>query len=413
MRALIVTDSYPPLVGGANRSAQLLARQLAARGHSIEVVTAWQPGLPRMERDGEVTLHRIRDTTSRMRWASADPYKHNPPPFPDPEAVLRLRRLVRRTEPDLVHAYGWLAHSTATALVGLDIPLLLSARDYGNVCAVRTLLRGNEICDGPGLGKCLRCATSSYGPVKGPVAALSVLGSRPLVRRKASAVHSVSRYMATVMDRDLRPRAALEAVIPNFHEEDPDGQQVDQGVLARLPREPFILYAGALRRIKGIDELVAAYQRLEEPPPLVLAGPLMPDTPRWFPPEVTVLTEVTHATLMAIWDRAMFGVAPTKIPEGLGNVIHEAMSKGRAMIGTRPGGHEDMIEDGENGLLVPAGDTDALAAAMARLIAGPALRDRMGRRARERAKDFTAEVIVPQLERLYLATIEQHRERRR
>ena len=32
-------------------------------------------------------VHRLRDLTSRMRWISEDPYKHNPPPFPDPEAV--------------------------------------------------------------------------------------------------------------------------------------------------------------------------------------------------------------------------------------------------------------------------------------------------------------------------------------
>ena len=78
-----------------------------------------------------------------MRWISEDPYKHNPPPFPDPEAVWRLRRLINDFEPDLVHAYGWLAHSAAAALIGKKIPLLISAREYGNVCAMRTLVRGN------------------------------------------------------------------------------------------------------------------------------------------------------------------------------------------------------------------------------------------------------------------------------
>jgi glycogen synthase len=105
-------------------------------------------------------------------------------------------------------------------------------------------------------------------------------------------------------------------------------------------------------------------------------------------------------------------VAPTTIPEGLGNVVHEAMSKGRAMIGTTPGGHEDMIEDGVNGLIVPAGDAEALTSAMGRLVEDRELRERMGERARERAHDFTAEVIVPQLERLYLETVERYREQR-
>ena len=94
---------------------------------------------------------------------------------------------------------------------------------------------------------------------------------------------------------------------------------------------------------------------------MVLAGPLAPDTPESFPDGVTVLTSVPHPTVMAMWDRALFGVFPTKWPEALGNVVHEAMSRGRAVIGTRPGGHEDMIEDGETGLLVEAGNVEALA----------------------------------------------------
>jgi glycosyltransferase involved in cell wall biosynthesis len=81
------------------------------------------------------------------------------------------------------------------------------------------------------------------------------------------------------------------------------------------------------------------------------------------------------------------------------------MSCGRAMIGTRPGGHEDMIEDGETGLLVPAGDSEALARAMARLIEEPELRERIGTRARERAKMFTPQSIIPRLENLYYDTV--------
>ena len=101
----------------------------------------------------------------------------------------------------------------------------------------------------------------------------------------------------------------------------------------------------------------------------------------------------------------MFGVFPTRIPEALGNVVHEAMSKGRAVIGTRPGGHEDMIEDGEDGLLVPAGDFEALAAAMSLLIGDAALRERLGAAALDRARDFTPELIMPQMERLYHQTV--------
>jgi glycosyltransferase involved in cell wall biosynthesis len=406
LRILIVTDSHPPLIGGANRSVELLSRHLVERGHAVTVATAWQARLPAEEVSNGVHVHRIRDLASRARWISEDPYKHNPPPFPDPEAVAALRRLVRETKPDVVHAYGWLAHSAAVALRPRQVPLLLSARDYGNICAVRTLIRkGDALCSGPAPGKCLSCARSAYGAPKGTVAAASVLAAPVLLRRRVTAVHSVSHYVAEQMERFLRADNAIERVIPNFHE-DTRGAPVDEDAISRLPERPFILFVGAFRRIKGIEELLAAHRQLEDPPPLVLVGTRAPDTPEPFPPQgVTVIEDVPHATVMAMWDRALFGVLPTKAPEALGNVVHEAMSKGRAMIGTRPGGQEDMIEDGASGLLVPGGDVDALAAAMARLIADQDLRERLGERARELASAFTPEAVMPQLEELYRDTI--------
>jgi glycosyltransferase involved in cell wall biosynthesis len=415
LRALIVTDSYWPLIGGANRSIELLAQNLADNGHTVAVATAWQEGSPSLEAQGDVQIHRLRDLSSRMRWISEDPYKHNPPPFPDPEAILRLRRLINVFEPDIVHAYGWLTHSTAAAMLGKRIPLLISARGYGNICAVHNLARavgGRDateiICEGPALGKCLTCSARTYGAAKGTAAVVGVFESGPLLRRKVTAIHSVSNFVAEKIDRYLHVPGARNVVVPNFHE-DVAGRPLDTEILDRLPDEPFILYVGAFRRIKGILELFTAYSSLDDPPPLVLAGTRAPDTPSRFPDGVVVVEDVPHATVMAMWDRAMFGVFPTRIPEALGNVVHEAMSRGRAVIGTRPGGHEDMIDDGANGLLVPAGDPIALAAAMSLLIEDTALRERLGTAAAERALEYTPEVVMPQMELLYRQTIADFR----
>jgi glycosyltransferase involved in cell wall biosynthesis len=408
LRALIVTDSYWPLIGGANRSIELLAHNLSRRGHTVAVATAWQDGVPAVEDQGEVRVHRLRDLTSRMQWISEDPYKHNPPPFPDPEAVWRLRRLIAEFEPDIVHAYGWLTHSTAAALLGRRIPLLISARGYGNICAVHNLSRNEAICEGPAPLKCLVCSGRTYGAAKGTAAVVGVFGSGPVLRRKTTSIHSVSRFVAKKIDRYLHVEGARNEIIPNFHE-DVSGQPVDEEIVSSLPPQPFILYVGAFRKIKGIEELFDAYEQLENPPPLVLAGTRAPDTPERFPDGAVVIEDVPYPTVLAMWERALFGVFPTRVPEALGNVVHEAMSKGRAVIGTRPGGHEDMIEDGENGLLVPAGDPDALAAAMTRLIEDRALCERLGSAARLRARDFTPEVVMPRMERLYQETVADFR----
>ena len=402
LRVLLVTDSYPPLVGGATFWSQQVARRMSARGHEVTLATTWQPETAAREQDGAVAVHRLRDLTSRVPGISADPYRHNPPPFPDPEAVLRLRRLIKRVQPDLVHSYGWLTHSVAAALVGSDVPLLVSTQDYSNVCALRTLFRHGEICTGSAPAKCLECAGSNYGKAKGAVAVAGIFGSRPLLRRKVTRIHSISRYVAAAIERDLQPPAPIE-IVPNFSEDVGDAP-VDEEILAQLPERPFIFFVGALRGVKGIAELCRAYEGLQDPPPMVLAGPMAPDTPKEFPAGVSVLTSVPFPTVMAIWERALFGVFPSKWPEPLGNVVYEAMSRGRAVIGTRPGGHEDMIEDGRTGLLVPAGDVGALGAAMSRLIGDAGLREALGERARERSRAFTAEAVLPELERLYRET---------
>lgn len=402
LRVLLVTDSYPPLVGGATFWSRQVAREMSRRGHTVTLATSWQPGTPAYEDDEGIPVHRLRDLTSRFPGLSADPYRHNPPPFPDPEAIFRLRRLIKRTEPDVVHSYGWLTHSVAAALIGLDAPLLVSTQDYGNICALRTLFRHGEICSGSAPAKCLECAASNYGVAKGTAAVGGIFGSRPLLRRKVTRIHSISRYVATMTEKDLHPRAPI-TIIPNFAE-DLGEASVDEDVLAQLPSEPFILFVGALRRVKGLPELAEAYRRLDSPPPLVLAGPPAPDTPESFPDGVTVLTNVPHPTVMAMWERALFGVFPSRWPEPLGNVVYEAMKGGRAVIGTRPGGHEDMIEDGLSGLLVDAGDVDGLAAAMSRLIVDADLRQRLGSLALERSQKFTPDHVLPQLERLYRET---------
>jgi glycosyltransferase involved in cell wall biosynthesis len=74
------------------------------------------------------------------------------------------------------------------------------------------------------------------------------------------------------------------------------------------------------------------------------------------------------------------------LSEGLPNVVLEAMSHGRPVIGTRVGGVPEAVEEGVCGLLVPPGDVAALTQAIVRLLLDPETRQRMGKAARMRAK---------------------------
>ncbi|HET9849389.1 MAG TPA: glycosyltransferase [Candidatus Dormibacteraeota bacterium] len=175
----------------------------------------------------------------------------------------------------------------------------------------------------------------------------------------------------------------------------------------QLPAQPYILFVGALARHKGLHTLLAAYQRLDAAPPLLLIGTSWPDTPTVLPPGATIMTNLPHAEVMVAWEGCLFGVLPSICAEALGDVVIEAMSAGKAMIGSRAGGIVDLIDEGETGLLVPPGDVDALAEAMNCLIQEPSLRETMGRRARRRAQRFLPTTIMPQFISLYEKVVNQ------
>jgi glycosyltransferase involved in cell wall biosynthesis len=415
VRVLLATDNYPPYIGGAQIQSHLLASELRDRGHQVVVATVWQSSLPPSEDVDGVRVHRLRQLRSlpglaRTRW------QYYQPPFPDPVTSMSLRRLIRRFEPDVVHSYGWISYSCAAALLGMDIPLLITARDYGYSCANRTLMRDGHDCNGPALFKCVACAGRHYGRPKGWIAALGVRSSAALLRHKVGAIHSISNYVRQITRRDfLDDRGSTKSgyvihdVIGSVPVEHGEAENAAASArLAELPTEPFILFIGALRVVKGVRELLAAYESLENPPPLVLIGTIEPDTPA-IPPGVHVLTDFPHEAVMVACERCLFGVMPSLLPEPFGTVVCEVMSRGKPVIGTKPGGHTDMIVDGTTGILVARGDVQALAAAMQTLISDAELRERSGRAAKIRSAAFSADVSLPRLEQLYEDLVSRHR----
>ena len=107
----MVTDFYPPFVGGVEVLVSGLSRELTLRGHDVAVATLAAPGLPEHELDGAVRVHRIRSTTQRASGLFANASRPWAPPAPDPRAVAGLREVLRRESPDVVHGHDWLARS--------------------------------------------------------------------------------------------------------------------------------------------------------------------------------------------------------------------------------------------------------------------------------------------------------------
>jgi glycosyltransferase involved in cell wall biosynthesis len=80
-------------------------------------------------------------------------------------------------------------------------------------------------------------------------------------------------------------------------------------------------------------------------------------------------------------------------PEPFGQVIVEGMASGLAVIASAAGGPLEIVTDGVDGLLVPPGDVNALAAALTRLVEDDDLRRSLGAAGMQRARDFSPERI--------------------
>ncbi len=72
--------------------------------------------------------------------------------------------------------------------------------------------------------------------------------------------------------------------------------------------------------------------------------------------------------------------------EGISNTILEAMATGLPVVATAVGGNPELVVDGETGRLVPSGDPDGMAAAIADYVTDGRLRERQGAAARQRAE---------------------------
>jgi sugar transferase (PEP-CTERM/EpsH1 system associated) len=92
----------------------------------------------------------------------------------------------------------------------------------------------------------------------------------------------------------------------------------------------------------------------------------------------------------------------SSVSEGLSNTILEAMATRLPVVATRVGGADELVDDGVTGILVPAGDPEALSAALGQVLRDPELARTMGHAGRRRVEaSFDLATMVRQYEALY------------
>ncbi|MEA2413263.1 MAG: hypothetical protein QOC77_3824 [Thermoleophilaceae bacterium] len=230
--------------------------------------------------------------------------------------------------------------------------------------------------------------TSVWAHPRSPAHALSYLPTRALYRR-ADAVVTYGRHVSAYVQRTRRTGNVFEA--PQAVSATQFGAHVQP---APIDAGFLLLFAGRLVREKGVDVLLDAWRKADLGEGAVLAfageGPIRPEGRG-----VRALGRAERSSLPSLYAAADALVLPSirtaTFLEPWGLVVNEAMHQGTPVIasdavGAVAGG---LVRDGRNGLVVPAGDAQALATRIAALAANPELRERLGKAARHDVEPFS------------------------
>jgi len=386
-------------IGGPARHVALLQRHLAARGYESTLVTgvpeAGEGELPPEEAAG-APIDRIVVPELGRTLRAAD----------DLVAFVRIYRLLRRLEPDIVHT-----HTAKAGALGRLAAWLYNAtrRPRRRAVIVHTfhghVLRGYF---GPVASRAVRAAERALAHVSDRIVAISSTQRRDLVEVFRIAPARKVVVVPLGLDLDALQRAP------------------DRGGSLRaeagFPAESIVCgYVGRLVPIKHVDLLIRAFAEARRRQPrarllVVGDGQCRVDLER-----LVAEVNLTGAVWFAGWRTdlievygAMDVVALSSRNEGTPVALIEAGAAGKAIVATRVGGVPDVVETERTGLLVPDDDLGALALALERLMADPDLRVRLGAAARATSiSRFGYPRLVDDLDALYRAALDVRRGRRR
>jgi glycogen synthase len=365
-----VSNEYPPEnFGGIGRFTRDLAEELASRGHQIHVVTNGGES-SRIDWEQGVWMHRISSGTSRLSnpEINAIPYKWN---LSHSAMVYEeVTRLNERFQIDAISSPLW---SSEGLLCQLDdslptvLSLMTSQKTIGEIdpkhgksetWRQQVVLEKHSV-------RCtkfihaisnaiLQKTMKDFGPTdaNAAVAYLGVRDETPRFKRTRSANDDTLRILCVGR---LEPRKGTDLLL-----------EAAEKVCQNFSNVQFVLVGNDSNH--GTS---ASYQNIFQQ----RAPHLVRDK------KVVFVGSVTDEELYAEYANADIFVLPSRF-ESFGLVLLEAMSFGLPVIGAAIGGMEEIVRDGENGLLMEPGSADSLAEKLAILLQDHSLRKKMSENSR-------------------------------
>jgi glycosyltransferase involved in cell wall biosynthesis len=390
MRILVLNYEYPPVGGGAAVATAALAQGLAEHGVRVDVVTAGtgtaadrctpESGHEQFEHAG-LRVFRVRSRRTGVHQAGmGDAASYLVAALP------LIRQLMRSHSYDTVHVFFSLPTGALLPLLDLrGTPVVVS-------------LRGSDVPGYDPHNRALQLAHYVLAPLT------------RWIWRRADRVVALSESLG---------RLALHTC-PNLRY-----SVVANGVDLSLfhprteSRQPGPIRCLAVARLierKGLGDLIRALALLQRGRfQLEIVGGGSDEmvlralaAAHGLAEEVRFLGPLSRAEVAQRYRAAdMFTLPPSA--EAFGNVFAEALASGLPIVGSSIGGIPDTVEHGINGLLVQAGNIEALAGAIRYLADDPELRQAMAQRNRAKAE---ASLEWSQVTRRYLATYEAIQRRR-
>ncbi len=425
LNILLIAHGYPPeSVGGVEQHVEGLAKALLQAGHQVEIYAASNRPGPQgslcSDDSGPCPITRVIYRHEGLQNLQ-DIYERS---------LLdgRLAEFLQGRSFDLAHVHHLTSLSVGCmeVLRAAQIPILLTLHDYWLMCPRGQMWhRQGHACQQVEPQTCSDCLTPTFGALQPSADAVAAIHQQ--ARHTLAAAHRLlapSKRVAPFFQALFAGQEGAscpESRCPEIHVVE---NGVDTHALHQLPPPPAdgplrIGYLGSLIPSKGLDVLVAALNQLPRGmATLRIHGNAVPYhgdegfLTRVFQQlqphsQTAYLGPYQTQDLPGILAEVDLVVAPALWQEAFGLTIREAMAAGRAVVVSAIGGLQDAIESGREGLLVPPGDSQALAAALTSLAQDRPRLLSMGAEGQKRSRGFAA--MAGDLEQHYRQTLAEHR----
>ena len=368
LKVCFVSREFPPYRGGIGRFTSDLARDYAAAGHEVHVVTASAGGHTVDMEDG-VWVHRLPSVNPKgerfRHLALAHNYTHCANVYHE---VSRIHSLCGGL--DVVSAPIWLCEG-----------VICSMDDrWPTVLTLHTTMK---------------TIAAMGGTTADPAHVRDMIALEAATVQRSGYIYANSRAsLSKARDEAGGSYAAADVVVPHGTSDvrnDYPRRRDNDGKIR-------LLFVGRIEARKGVDVLLeAAYKVLPEFPnaELILLGKHNPaggescmeaharhmTAHPALEEQIQFIGEVGDDALMQAYADCDAFVLPSRY-ESFGLVLTEAMMFGKPVIACRAGGMVEIVEDGENGYLARPGDADSFADAMRKILASAETRAAFGGRSR-------------------------------